>query len=84
MFGGKMEKKNNLSAKMKRLEEIVGKLNESPEIEDAVKLYEEGVKLSLSIKTYLEEVQTKIRVLTEEGEKSVDPDKLGRKDFGND
>ena len=69
---------------MKRLEEIVGKLNESPEIEDAVKLYEEGVKLSLSIKTYLEEVQTKIRVLTEEGEKSVDPDKLGRKDFGND
>ncbi|MBO4699676.1 exodeoxyribonuclease VII small subunit [bacterium] len=79
-----MEKKNNLSAKMKRLEEIVGKLNESPEIEDAVKLYEEGVKLSLSIKTYLEEVQTKIRVLTEEGEKSVDPDKLGRKDFGND
>lgn len=79
-----MEKKNNLSAKMKRLEEIVGKLNESPEIEDAVKLYEEGVKLSLSIKTYLEEAQTKIRVLTEEGEKSVDPDKLGRKDFGND
>lgn len=76
-----MEKKNSLAAKMKRLEEIVGKLNENPEIEDAVKLYEEGVKLSLLIKTYLEDAQTKIRVLTEEGEKTVDADKLGRKDF---
>ena len=76
-----MEKKNTLSAKMKHLEEIVKKLNENPEIEEAVKLYEEGVKLSASIKTYLEDAQTKIRVLTEEGEKSVDAGKLGRKDF---
>ena len=56
-----MEKKNNLASKMKRLEEIVEKLNENPEIEEAVKLYEEGVKLSVSIKTYLEDAQTKIR-----------------------
>ena len=76
-----MEKKNNLASKMKRLEEIVEKLNENPEIEEAVKLYEEGVKLSVSIKTYLEDAQTKIRVLTEEGEKTVDAEKLGRKDF---
>lgn len=66
---------------MKHLEEIVEKLNENPEIEEALKLYEDGVKLSVSIKTYLEEAQTKIRVLTAEGEKSVDADKLGRKDF---
>ena len=78
-----MEKKNNLVSKMKRLEEIVEKLNENPEKEEAVKLYEEGVKLSVSIKTYLEDAQTKIRVLTEEGEKSVDPEKLGRKDFND-
>ena len=78
-----MEKKNNLASKMKRLEEIVEKLNENPEIEEAVKLYEEGVKLSVSIKTYLEDAQTMIRVLTEEGEKSVDPEKLGRKDFND-
>lgn len=76
-----MEKKNSLAAKMRRLEEIVEKLNENPEIEDAVKLYEEGVKLSVSIKTYLEDARTKIRILTEEGEKTVDADKLGRKDF---
>ena len=76
-----MEKKDTLSAKMKHLEEIVEKLNGNPEIEEAVRLYEEGVKLSASIKTYLEDAQTKIRILSEEGEKSVDADKLGRKDF---
>ena len=76
-----MEKKDTLSAKMKHLEEIVEKLNGNPEIEEAVRLYEEGVKLSASIKTYLEDAQTKIRILSEEGEKSVDAGKLGRKDF---
>lgn len=76
-----MEKKISLAAKMKHLEEIVEKLNGNPEMEEAVKLYEEGVKLSVSIKTYLEEAQTKIRILTEEGEKSVDANKLGKKDF---
>ena len=76
-----MEKNDTLSAKMKHLEEIVEKLNGNPEIEEAVRLYEEGVKLSASIKTYLEDAQTKIRILSEEGEKSVDAGKLGRKDF---
>lgn len=76
-----MEKKKTLAASMKELEQIAEKLNQNPEIEEAVKLYEEGVKLAASIKSYLEDAQTKIRVLSEDGEKEVDADKLGRKEL---
>ncbi|HPG35313.1 MAG TPA: exodeoxyribonuclease VII small subunit [bacterium] len=75
-----MTEKKTLAQKMKALEQIVEKLNKDPEIEEAVKLYEEGVKTAASIREYLETAQTKIRVLTESGEKLVDPEKLGRKE----
>lgn len=75
-----MAEKKTLAHKMKDLEQIVEKLNKDPEIEEAVKLYEEGVKTAASIREYLETAQTKIRVLTESGEKLVDPEKLGRKE----
>lgn len=75
-----MTEKKTLAQKMKALEQIVEKLNKDPEIEEAVKLYEEGVKTAASIREYLENAQTKIRVLTESGEKLVDPEKLGRKE----
>lgn len=75
-----MEKEKSLADKIKELEQTVELLNQNPEIEEALKLYENGVKLAASIRIYLEKAQTKIRVLTEEGEKSVDADKLGRKD----
>ena len=75
-----MAEKKTLAQKMKALEQIVEKLNKDPEIEEAVKLYEDGVKTAASIREYLENAQTKIRVLTESGEKMVDPEKLGRKE----
>lgn len=75
-----MTEKKSLAAKMKALENIVEKLNKNPEIEEAVKLYEEGVKTAAAIREYLETAQTKIRVLGENGEKTVEADKLGRKE----
>ncbi|HSW59293.1 MAG TPA: exodeoxyribonuclease VII small subunit [bacterium] len=75
-----MAEKKTLAQKMKDLETIVEKLNKDPEIEEAVKLYETGVETAAEIKEYLETAQTKIRVLTETGEKLVDPEKLGRKE----
>jgi len=75
-----MAEKKTLAQKMKDLEIIVEKLNKDPEIEEAVKLYETGVKTAAEIREYLETAQTKIRVLTENGEKLVDPEKLGRKE----
>lgn len=75
-----MAEKKSLAAKMKELENIVEKLNKNPEIEEAVKLYEEGVKTAASIREYLESAQTKIKVLSENGEKTVEPGKLGRKE----
>lgn len=75
-----MAEKKSLAAKMKELENIVEKLNKNPEIEEAVKLYEEGVKIAASIREYLETAQTKIKVLSESGEKMVEPGRLGRKE----
>jgi len=75
-----MTEKKTLASKMKELENIVEKLASNPEIEEAVKLYESGVKTAAFIREYLETAQTKIRVLTEEGEKSVEADRLGRKE----
>ncbi len=74
-----MVEKKNLASKMKELENIVEKLNTNPEIEEALKLYESGVKTAASIREYLENARTKIRVLTSEGEKVVEAGKLGRK-----
>lgn len=75
-----MAESKTLAQKMKELENIVEKLNKDPEIEEAVKLYETGVKTAAEIREYLETAQTKIRVLTENGEKMVDSEKLGRKE----
>jgi len=75
-----VKESKTLAQKMKELENIVEKLNKDPEIEEAVKLYETGVKTAAEIREYLETAQTKIRVLTENGEKMVDSEKLGRKE----
>jgi len=73
--------KANLAEKMKELEQVVEKLRQNElDIEEAVKLYESGIKLAAAIKSYLEEVQTKIKVLSENGEKEVDASKFGRKE----
>ena len=74
-----MASKKTLASKMKELEEIITKLDDDPEIEEAVRLYEKGVTTAASIREYLEAARTKVRVLTDDGEKVVDSEKLGRK-----
>ena len=54
-----MASKKTLTSKMKELEEIVKKLDDDPEIEEAVKLYEKGVTTAASIREYLETARTK-------------------------
>ncbi len=58
---------------LKRLEEIVGKL-ESGEVplEEAISLYEEGIKLARALKAKLEEIEMRVEKLmeTEEGFKT--------------
>jgi exodeoxyribonuclease VII small subunit len=75
-----MTSKKTLASKMKELEKIVADLDGDPEIEEAVKLYEKGVKTASSIREYLETARTKVKILTQNGEKEVDPEKLGRKE----
>lgn len=75
-----MAEKKNLASKMKELEKIVSELGDNPEIEEAVKLYESGIKTAASIREYLQKAQTKIRILTENGEEKVEAEKLGRKE----
>ena len=53
-----MASKKTLALKMKELENIVKKLDEDPEIEEAVSLYEKGVKTAASIREYLEDAST--------------------------
>lgn len=45
---------------MTRLEEIVGKLEEGVTMDEAMKLYEEGVKLSTQLETRLTEMERKV------------------------
>lgn len=75
-----MTSKKTLASKMKELEKIVADLDGDPEIEEAVKLYEKGVKTASSIREYLETARTKVKILTQNGEREVEPEKLGRKE----
>lgn len=74
----KMEKKKKFSEKMAELEKIVGQLSSDIEIEEAVDLYEKGVKLARSIKSSLNEAEKKITVLSKEGIKEKQEDELGK------
>ena len=53
---------------LERLEEIVANLEEEDiSVEDALKLYEEGVRLVKSCRKKLSEVEKKIELITEDG-----------------
>ena len=59
------EKKDiSFEGKIKRLEEIVGKIESSDiELEDSIKLFEEGVKLSKDCQGSLDAAEQKVKVL---------------------
>jgi exodeoxyribonuclease VII small subunit len=57
-------KKPDFECSLTRLEEIVGKLESANlSLDDAMKLFEEGVQLSRDCQKYLEEAEGKVEIL---------------------
>ncbi len=60
--------KNSFESKLKRLEEIVAKLEEEQtDLDASVKLFEEGVVLSKEMSEKLQEVKFKVTALKKKG-----------------
>ncbi|MBR5341344.1 MAG: exodeoxyribonuclease VII small subunit, partial [Erysipelotrichaceae bacterium] len=61
--------KMKFEQQMKKLQEIVDKLEKNDiELDESLKLYEEGLKLSKSLKEQLSAFEEKIKELNEEDE----------------
>lgn len=79
----KNEKEENFEIKLKKLEDIVLKLeNEETPLEQAVKLFEEGVNISKELNEKLTEIKGKIEVIKKDamGKIKIEPledDNLG-------
>lgn len=71
-----MAKEKNFEKAMKRLEEIVHKLEEGElSLEESLKIFEEGVNLSKFLTRKLTEAETKVQKLikTQKGEYRTEP-----------
>ena len=69
-------KKPDFEYSLTRLEEIVGKLESaSLSLDDAMKLFEEGVQLSRDCQKYLEQAEGKVEILLKKvgGEMAAEP-----------
>jgi exodeoxyribonuclease VII small subunit len=69
-------KKPDFEFALARLEEIVGKLeNANLSLDDAMKLFEEGVQLSRDCQKYLEQAEGKVEILLKKagGEIAAEP-----------
>ncbi len=63
-----MDKEINFEESLKRLEEIVSKLEEGKSsLDDSLKLYEEGVGLSVALQKKLKEVEVQTVKIFENG-----------------
>lgn len=68
-----MATKTTFEASMKRLEEIVRKLEgEQVPLEESMRLYEEGMKLGRRCRRMLDEADERIRKLAEQGDGDAD------------
>ena len=70
------EKKPEFEGSLSRLEEIVGKLESANlSLDDAMKLFEEGVQLSRDCQKYLEQAEGKVEILLKKagGEMAAQP-----------
>jgi exodeoxyribonuclease VII small subunit len=70
------EKKPDFECSLGRLEEIVGKLESANlSLDDAMKLFEEGVQLSRECQKYLEQAEGKVEILLKKagGEMAAQP-----------
>ena len=60
------DKAQSFEAKMKRLEEIVTNMEGSEvDLEESIRLFEEGVSLSKECQTLLDKAEEKVKVLTQ-------------------
>ena len=79
----------NFEEKLKRLEELSASIKKSDiSLEDALKDFEEGIKLAKSMEKSLDEMESKIQILMNnpdisEGEKSADGKKQKTKTESN-
>jgi exodeoxyribonuclease VII small subunit len=63
-------KKQNYESMMERLEVIVNNMeNNELSLDDAIKNYEEGIKISNNLYKVLNDAEGKIKILTQDGEK---------------
>ena len=66
-------KKENYEWKLKRLEEVLADMeNNEVTLDEAIKKYEEGMKLYSELYKTLQEAEGKINILTENGEESFE------------
>lgn len=66
------KEKNDFESKLKRLEDIVSKLeNEDTPIEEALKLFEEGVNISKELNEKLLEIKGRIEVIKKDAEGKI-------------
>ncbi len=64
-----MAKKKNFENQLDRLKDIVEQMEKGTvKLEDALKLFEEGVGIYKNCNTLLEEVEQKIKIMTDTGE----------------
>jgi exodeoxyribonuclease VII small subunit len=73
-----MNKKNSdFESKLKRLEEIVNKLeSEDTAIEEALKLFEEGVEISKQLNEKLGEIKNKIEIISKDARGKIKLDEF--------
>lgn len=74
----KKENKNDFEQKLKRLEEIVLRLeNEETPLEEAINLFEEGVNISKELNERLLEIKGKIEVIKKDAQGRIKLEELG-------
>ncbi len=73
----KKENKENFETKLKKLEDIVLKLeNEETPLEESIKLFEEGVNISKELNEKLIEIKGKIEVIKKDAEDKIKLEEL--------
>jgi len=78
----KEDSKGSLESSIKRLEKIVESLEDgSVPLEDAIKMYEEGIELSISCIEKLTQADLKLKKLTKKIDDSFDLTDIEREDL---
>ncbi len=70
-----MPKKESFESQLNRLKEIVGKMEKGPmALEDALKLFEEGIAIYSDCNGQLEEAKQRVKLICDDGEVDFESD----------